>query len=406
MMVVDYGNDKEKIELNDIINMWESFINDITLNISKIIDKIKKEGADFVNPIIKNALEWISNFQDETGGFKNEVGEEPLPTITSYVIIAFLASGLKQTERISKAIKYLIKAQKNDGSWPYYEATDGAVGPTVIALKALRMANMDRDESFIKGRNFLINYIQETINEDPKPLNVIKVALAITEVYDYFRYHELRDAIINWILKSRTARGSYGITLKGDTESTITVYEALHKLGVDPTEKHMEDMINYVFSQIGENKLFRRCEDGEEKLDTTAYILCSLEEIGYNILEDETLLSVVSSILASANDDGGFPEMIGKPSDIETTALVVTALSKSGVMKVVSLERLNVLLQKFKNTISNNGGLNLKEMEKEFNILSMKIDKLNRDLKMWKSVSGMLASITFALISLLLEKIL
>ena len=92
-------------------------------------------GVDHHEPYIQQAAEWLRMIQNPDGGWgescasyddRNVKGVGPsTPSQTAWAVMGLLAANDTRSESVAKAIAYLLKTQRTDGSWdePYYTGT-------------------------------------------------------------------------------------------------------------------------------------------------------------------------------------------------------------------------------------------------------------------------------------------
>lgn len=113
--------------------------------------------ADLSHPLVQNAVEWVKRHQHTSGGFGETVESysnlalagfgEPSSYLTGIVTNALIACGEAQSETVSRAIRWCLNQQIEDGSWargsyqftmqwpwPFYQLT---LSPVIYPLRAI-----------------------------------------------------------------------------------------------------------------------------------------------------------------------------------------------------------------------------------------------------------------------------
>src|SRR5712691_777370 len=101
-------------------------------------------GMDNHEPCIQQAAEWLRMVQNADGGWGESVGSyddptlrgvgESTPSQTAWAILGILAVGDTRSDSVARGIAYLLRTQKEDGSWdePFFTGTGF---PRVFYLK-------------------------------------------------------------------------------------------------------------------------------------------------------------------------------------------------------------------------------------------------------------------------------
>jgi squalene-hopene/tetraprenyl-beta-curcumene cyclase len=101
-------------------------------------------GMDNHEPCIQQAAEWLRMVQNPDGGWGESVGSyddpalrgvgESTPSQTAWAILGILAVGDIRSDSVARGIAYLLRTQKEDGSWdePFFTGTGF---PRVFYLK-------------------------------------------------------------------------------------------------------------------------------------------------------------------------------------------------------------------------------------------------------------------------------
>ena len=94
-------------------------------------------GEDMDADWVVRAIDWMSGCQNDDGGFGESpeafvdpaaAGQGPsMPAVTGFVVSALVRAGRGQSPTVERAIRYLLRAQRSDGSWN----NEGWVNPYV-----------------------------------------------------------------------------------------------------------------------------------------------------------------------------------------------------------------------------------------------------------------------------------
>ena len=101
-------------------------------------------GVDNHEPMVQQAAEWIRSMQNADGGWGESLESYDNPTLkgvgestasqTAWAVIALLAAGDSRSESVTRGIAFLLKTQREDGSW-FEEPYTGTGFPRVFYLK-------------------------------------------------------------------------------------------------------------------------------------------------------------------------------------------------------------------------------------------------------------------------------
>jgi squalene-hopene/tetraprenyl-beta-curcumene cyclase len=100
-----------------------------------VLRGLESIGIDHHEPYVQQAAEWLRMVQNPDGGWGETCGsyDDPntkgagpsTPSQTAWAVMGLLAANDTRSESVAKGIAYLLKTQRNDGSWdePYYTGT-------------------------------------------------------------------------------------------------------------------------------------------------------------------------------------------------------------------------------------------------------------------------------------------
>jgi len=100
-----------------------------------VLRALEALGIENNEPMVQQAAEWLRMFQNADGGWGETCGsyDDPstrgigpsTPSQTAWAIMGLLAAGDTRSESVQKGIAYLLRTQKQDGSWdePQYTGT-------------------------------------------------------------------------------------------------------------------------------------------------------------------------------------------------------------------------------------------------------------------------------------------
>ncbi|HKU24495.1 MAG TPA: squalene--hopene cyclase, partial [Candidatus Sulfotelmatobacter sp.] len=84
-------------------------------------------GVDLHEPCVQQGAEWLRMVQNADGGWGETVGSYDDPTLrgqgdstpsqTAWAILGLLAAGDTRSDSVARGIAYLMRTQRNDGSW-------------------------------------------------------------------------------------------------------------------------------------------------------------------------------------------------------------------------------------------------------------------------------------------------
>jgi len=92
-------------------------------------------GVDHHEPYVQQAAEWLRMMQNPDGGWGESCGSYDDPNTkgigpstasqTAWAVMGLLAANDTRSESVAKGVAYLLKTQREDGSWdePYYTGT-------------------------------------------------------------------------------------------------------------------------------------------------------------------------------------------------------------------------------------------------------------------------------------------
>src|ERR1700730_1204907 len=109
-----------------------------------VLRGLESMGVDHHEPYIQQAAEWLRMVQNPDGGWGETVGSyddptlrgvgESTPSQTAWAILGLLAVGDTRSDSVARGIAYLLRTQKEDGSWDEDFFT-GTGFPRVFYLK-------------------------------------------------------------------------------------------------------------------------------------------------------------------------------------------------------------------------------------------------------------------------------
>lgn len=96
------------------------------------------------DPAVSKGIEWLLKYQQSSGGWGESADSYADPSLrgqgpptasqTAWALLGLLAAGLKQHPAVRRGIRYLLKTQRDDGTWPESEFT-GTGFPLVFYLR-------------------------------------------------------------------------------------------------------------------------------------------------------------------------------------------------------------------------------------------------------------------------------
>lgn len=251
------------------------------------------------------------------------------------------------------AVDYLIKAQLPDGSW-------GSGDPLVCARALLALRGRMPDDTMVRGLKYLEG-MQDSDGHFRRKTDTYSDAsntaytMVILNRFDYGKASLPVSRGIIWLLESQNEDGSWGPNARKKAFTTTLCLRALHTFylsgisrfakGLDYSMEYvkylsfedepvshvyapvlnlmrigyLDDIIREKFIEYTWDAAPESIDDG--RISDAASLLGTLKA-----LEEQDISPVLEEWLpAIQNDDGGFGQVMGAPSDPGTTALVTLA---------------------------------------------------------------------------------
>jgi len=101
----------------------------------QVLRGLEAMGVDHHEPCVQQAAEWLRMFQNADGGWGETCGSyddanlkgvgPSTPSQTAWAVMGLLAASDTRSDSVARGIAYLLRTQKQDGSWdePYYTGT-------------------------------------------------------------------------------------------------------------------------------------------------------------------------------------------------------------------------------------------------------------------------------------------
>lgn len=242
-------------------------------------------------------------------------------TATGLMLLALCLSVLvapvaaqEQTIAVSKAVEWLVAQQQPDGGFAGFsgESDPGATVDAVLALAAAEHAGVKTDTSkaieYLKTKALV--FTQQT------PGSAAKLALALVATGN--DPHDFDNINPMAIVEIASAKGMIGI---GPYEHAFGLM-ALVATGT-PIPEAAIDAAHASQIEDGSWAFDGTLDTGAGDTNTTAMMVQALVAAGS---EDEMVTRAVDYLLATQNDDGGFPYQPGAESDANSTSLGLQAL--------------------------------------------------------------------------------
>jgi hypothetical protein len=137
-----------------------------TIDVLSVIGELELSIDNY--PQIKNAVDFVFNYQTTEGCFKYSLTSSKLPCLTARIIAAFCRLGIKNELRTEKSYNWLLDTQWRDGGWrcatvklgksPITDASNP--GTTLYVLDAFRFRkNTPKElEKLNMGVDFLLQH--------------------------------------------------------------------------------------------------------------------------------------------------------------------------------------------------------------------------------------------------------
>jgi hypothetical protein len=183
-------------------------------------------------------------------------------TMTAYALFALEAGGHPADEVTAALVKYLLKRQKPDGSWPALTQRQPSEGSSFtnasFALRALRTYGPAKDakdadelrqrtdEAFTKGRDWLLK---------AKPVHTEDKAFRLRGLVNAGADEKEITAARDLLLKEQREDGSWSQLpdLAGDAYATGIVLAALRCAGMAPTDAAYQRAVKYLLANQKED---------------------------------------------------------------------------------------------------------------------------------------------------------
>lgn len=116
---------------------WDRWMTCYLPGTANVLIGLAAVGEDMDAAWVVRAIEWMCSCQNDDGGFgespeafvdPNVAGQGPsMPAVTGFVVSALVRAGHGQSPVVERAVRYLLRAQREDGSWN----NEGWVNPYV-----------------------------------------------------------------------------------------------------------------------------------------------------------------------------------------------------------------------------------------------------------------------------------
>lgn len=119
-----------KNSLKHLLDLWQKEKNSLTYKAAFTIMACSKSGFLYSNKIVKSAVIWLKQQQNDDGGFgpwKNHpVGSDVFCTSAAILGLAQYSKEDDISNDISRSIDWMQQTQIANGLWPYHQIEDGA----------------------------------------------------------------------------------------------------------------------------------------------------------------------------------------------------------------------------------------------------------------------------------------
>ncbi|HUX99562.1 MAG TPA: prenyltransferase/squalene oxidase repeat-containing protein [Candidatus Deferrimicrobium sp.] len=360
-------------------------------------NELKNEADQVSNPIIENALLWLEKTQNKDGGFGLRAGDPSIVQITAFALLALSKAGRQIDSVIIKNLLQYIKGTQNqNGSWPCESGNQlESVGVCGMLVQAFEILGLDKgDPMYNRALHFLRNSFSKEKGcwreNAYSEFGEISVNEAASSAIKDLLLQEDREKLKDFFLKGINVDDGYGWRIgdsRSDTENTAFALKVMANMGVMKDDPIAQKTINYLLNSqivLGRKKKsgFPLKRNSPPEIDPTAITISSLISIGIEPY-DESIRTGVQFLLNSRNEDGGWGDKPGTPSDTDSTALAIIALVDAG-MGAVPLVNVKYHLSETQNYVSNFIGSYVQTKDQEIGSLKLDLkgsDRLNRVLE-------------------------
>lgn len=303
----------------------------------------------------KKAFRILKDLQPGSGGYL-----EAAP-ITSFVASSLAHLGKRDHVVVRKAIEFLIKSQRKDGSWPIDENL--SVWNTAIALQTLASCgiNLTRQE-FENTRNW---YIQQQrgrniYTESPPggfPWTHLSggvpdgddtgMSLVVLRLFGFSLQDSQIEKAIYWCQKIQNRNGGWPTFCKGwgklpfdrsSVDITAHILIGLIKSGVPEKSRMIRRGVDFLLKEQLNNGSWTSLWFGNElEKDKQNYIYATSQVIkALSLMKDtenvkRAIKNGMNWILKNQNSNGGWGPIKGIESSPEETAFALIGLLESGI---------------------------------------------------------------------------
>ena len=226
-------------------------------------------------------------------------------------------------ETIEQAASYIIEHQNDDGGWPLVPGEESDVEVTAFAMRALMLKGWGSGSSVIRrGVSYLVKHQKSDGSWNGNAAHTIFAVIALKRA-EVVEYWQAQFNGLKWLEEAQRENGSWGREIRqpGNPLYTGAVLAGLGQLDFDRESALVTKAADWLASRINYDGGWSM-EQGlhsRSSVLVTAWVLQGLS-IAYNIDEQLAWLKQMQ------NDDGGFGNWKGAPSDPEITAYAVLAL--------------------------------------------------------------------------------
>jgi len=235
---------------------------------------------------------------------------------------------------IKKTINFVKSCEDKEGGFGNFVHDEGGVDSTVAGIEIFNVLNAK-----IENREKHIKFLKKCQNPDGgfgRKINDVSAidytCSAVAALYELGDYPENVKGMVNFVNLCKNPDGGFGRTpgSPSDLDSTISAIAALRIVG---EIYYTKEIINYIKSLYAESENFafyKPNPTGKGNVEYTnlalmGYDMCGIEE------EQEKRKKIINFTLRCQNEDGGFGEIPGYPSNIDYSYSALEILSKFNV---------------------------------------------------------------------------
>lgn len=243
---------------------------------------------------------------------------------------------------IEKTINFVKSCENKEGGFGNFLNDESCVDSTVAAIEIFNMLNRN-----VENRAKHIKFLKSCQNKDGgfgRKINDISsvdyTCSAVAALYELGAYPDDVRGMVNFINSCKNFDGGYGRmpNLQSDLDSTISAVSALRIVGEIYYSREIIRYLKSLYVESGNYGFYKPNYAGKGNVEyinlaLLGYEMCGIEE------EKNRIEKIINFVLDCQNEDGGFGEIPGYPSNIDYTYSALEILNKFNVkLKFNALE--------------------------------------------------------------------